>query len=262
MPRNAADDVLVRVEIAAPLSVVYGFFSDPEKLQRWLGAGSAIDLAPQGPVRIAYPNGDVAKGSVERAGPDRIVFTWGYENAANGMPPGSTTVDIELTPSEESTIVTLRHAGLTTPEQRRSHLMGWRFYMGVLAGAASDATMRDVAERAVDDYVSAWTETDARKRRSVLERVWRSDAIFKDSMGYVDGLEALDSYIGSAQRFMPGVNLVRNGPVSHSHGHVVFGWQLVGADGQGFGGGFNVGELTATGQFRSMIGFQRNQPFP
>ncbi len=257
MPKNAGSDVLVRVEIAAPPSIVYGFFSDPEKLKRWLGAGSAIDLAPSGSVRIAYPNGDVASGSVERAGPERIVFTWGYENSANGIAAGSTTVDIELTPTPKGTTVTLRHSGLATPDQRRSHLIGWRYYVGMLAAAASYSTMQDVAERAVDDYLRAWGETDDAKRRALLERVWTSDAVFKDAMGYVDGLEAFDAYIGNAQRFSSGLNLVRNGPLTHSHGHVAFDWKIVGPDGQAFASGFNVGELNASGQFLSMVGFQR-----
>ena len=257
MPRNAGSDVLVRVEIAAPASIVYGFFVDPEKLKRWLGAGSALDLVPNGTVRIAYANGDVAQGSVERATPERIVFSWGYENGAGGIQAGSTTVDIELLPTAEGTTVTLRHTGLTTPEQRRSHLAGWRYYMGVLAANASDAAMRDVADRAVDDYLGAWRETDEQKRRTLLARVWRSDAVFKDAMGYVDGREALDSYIGNAQRFMPGVSIVRDGPLTHSHGHVAFDWKLVGADGTTYGVGLNVGELSAAGQFRSMVGFQR-----
>ena len=257
MPRNADNDVLVRVEIAAPPSIVYSFFSDPEKLKRWLGAGSAIDLAPSGAVRIAYPNGDVASGVVERASAERIVFTWGYENGANGIQAGSTTVDIELTPSAAGTIVTLRHIGLATPEQRRSHLLGWRYYLGTLAAAASYAAMQSVAERAVDDYLGAWSETDDVKRRAILERVWRRDAVFKDPMGYVDGLEALDSYIGNVQRFSPGLSLARSGALTHSHGHVAFDWKIVGADGQTYGTGFNVGELDGAGQFRSMVGFQR-----
>jgi uncharacterized protein YndB with AHSA1/START domain len=258
MQKRESDDIMVRVEIAAPRAVVFEFFNDAARLATWMGQGARMECRPGGAVHIGYPNGDVAEGIVEEASENRIVFSWGYANSANGIAPNSTTVDIELTPTDAGTLVVLRHTGLGTAEQRRQHLTGWRYYMGALAAASSHAALGGLAEPAVDRYLAAWKESDAEKRRTLLESVWRNDGVFKDGMGYAEGLEALDSYIAGAQQFMPGVTLRRNSPVARAHGHVMFGWDMVGPDGQAYGAGWNVGELDINGRFSSIVGFARS----
>src|SRR5215203_393500 len=198
------NDVVVRVAIAAPPSVVYSFFADPERATRWLGESALMECVKGGAVRIAYPNGDVAVGSVETASQAKIVFSWGYENGVNGVDAGATTVTVELRPTRTGTTLTLRHSGLPTDEMRANHLAGWRYYIGTLAVVAGLGAMKTLAGPAVDAYVNAWSEVDSTKRSALLKSVWSPDGIFKDNMGYASGLEALDGYIANAQRFMPG----------------------------------------------------------
>jgi uncharacterized protein YndB with AHSA1/START domain len=64
----------------------------------------------------------------------RVVFTWGWEGSA--LPPGSTTVEITLTPAGNETIVRLRHTGLPAP-LADTHREGWEHFMGRLAIAAA-----------------------------------------------------------------------------------------------------------------------------
>jgi uncharacterized protein YndB with AHSA1/START domain len=42
-------------------------------------------------------------------------------------------VEITLTPDGPGTLLRLRHAGLPTDEERRSHNAGWNQYTGALA---------------------------------------------------------------------------------------------------------------------------------
>lgn len=59
-------------------------------------------------------------------------MTWGWENN-DAVPPGSTIVEITLTPDGPGTILHLRHSGLPTEEEKRSHQGGWNQYTGKLA---------------------------------------------------------------------------------------------------------------------------------
>jgi uncharacterized protein YndB with AHSA1/START domain len=59
-------------------------------------------------------------------------MTWGWENN-DAVPPGSTTVEITLTPEGAGTILRLRHLGLPTDKEKHSHNEGWKQYTGNLA---------------------------------------------------------------------------------------------------------------------------------
>ncbi len=50
---------------------------------------------------------------VEADFPTRIVFTWGYENTELGVEPGTTRVEVVLTPGGEGTDLCLVHSGIT-----------------------------------------------------------------------------------------------------------------------------------------------------
>ena len=63
--------------------------------------------------------------------PSPRVVDMGWENN-DAVPPGSTTVEITLTPDGSGTIFRLRHVGLPNEEERRSHLGGWNLYTGNL----------------------------------------------------------------------------------------------------------------------------------
>jgi len=69
----------------------------------------------------------------------RVVFTWGWEGGKEGsspVPPGSSTVEITLTPDGDGTIVRLVHRDLPEGE-RDKHAQGWELYLDRLAVVAS-----------------------------------------------------------------------------------------------------------------------------
>jgi hypothetical protein len=63
------------------------------------------------------------------------VFTWGWENEDALVPPGSSTVEVELVPEGESTLVRLTHRDLPA-DMRDQHAHGWIHYLGRLAVGA------------------------------------------------------------------------------------------------------------------------------
>jgi uncharacterized protein YndB with AHSA1/START domain len=66
----------------------------------------------------------------------RIAFTWGWEAPELGVPPGSTTVEIDLLPDGDGTILRLTHRNL--PGQALGlHRWGWEHYTARLAVAAA-----------------------------------------------------------------------------------------------------------------------------
>jgi uncharacterized protein YndB with AHSA1/START domain len=72
---------------------------------------------------------------VEIVPPERVVLSWGWEGHAT-VPPGSSTVEVTLTPEGDGTFVRLRHSGLDVESARR-HNAGWTHYLERLRIASS-----------------------------------------------------------------------------------------------------------------------------
>lgn len=128
-------DISIRIE-ARP-DTVFRFFVDPDRMCAWMGVSAEVDPTPGGRYRVDVTGGDVAVGQfVEIVPPERVVWTWGWEGSA-GLPPGSTTVEVTLTPDGDATVVHLRHSGLPDEDARDNHRKGWGHYTARLAVAAA-----------------------------------------------------------------------------------------------------------------------------
>jgi uncharacterized protein YndB with AHSA1/START domain len=140
---QATDQVSVvrEVEIDARPETVWEFLVDPEKALRWWGQAISFDARPGGAYTIEVTRTHTAKGEfVELDPPRRLVYTWGWVGGTPDqelVPPGSTTVEIELAPHGAGTLLRLTHSGLPTPEAAASHAEGWEHYLGRCALAAS-----------------------------------------------------------------------------------------------------------------------------
>jgi uncharacterized protein YndB with AHSA1/START domain len=131
-------DGVVRVErrIAAPPSAVYSYLTDSVQWARWQGDSAQIDAIPGGIFRVVMVNGAKAEGRfVQLVRDARVVFTWGWDGSPT-VPPGSSTVEIELTPDGDGTLVRLSHRGLP-PSDRPPHAVGWDHYLSRLAISAT-----------------------------------------------------------------------------------------------------------------------------
>lgn len=128
--------VSAEVRIEAPPERVFLFLTDPEKLVRWKGVDAALDPSPGGEYRVNVTRRNHAVGEyVVVDPPRRVVFTWGWEGD-DRLPPGSSTVEIELVPDGDGTLVRLTHSGL--PEGTdAAQLEGWEHFLPRLAIVAS-----------------------------------------------------------------------------------------------------------------------------
>jgi uncharacterized protein YndB with AHSA1/START domain len=133
-----SDPVVVERLVKAAPEAVFSFFTDARRWLRWQGVDATIEPRPGGAFRVNVQGDGYATGVVlEVDPPRRFVFTWGWEMADNPVPPGSTTVEIELLPDPAGTLVRLTHRDLpdsTIP----LHRQGWTHYVERLALVAAD----------------------------------------------------------------------------------------------------------------------------
>ncbi len=131
-----ADPIVVERWVGAPPEKVYGFLTTSEKWARWQGAGAEIDARPGGIFAMDMANGMRARGQFVELEEDRkVVFTWGWIDHP-GVPPGSTTVEIDLLPERGGTTIRLTHRGLS-PDELPIHRLGWDHYLPRLAVVAA-----------------------------------------------------------------------------------------------------------------------------
>jgi uncharacterized protein YndB with AHSA1/START domain len=132
-----AGEVTSEIVIGAPPETVFPYFTDPERMVRWMGTEAVMDARPGGAYRILVGGRYAAAGEfVELDPPNRVVFTWGWEGGEMSVAPGASTVEVTLTPEDDGTRVVLVHRDL--PEDSRApHAHGWEHYVQRLAIAAS-----------------------------------------------------------------------------------------------------------------------------
>jgi uncharacterized protein YndB with AHSA1/START domain len=124
------------LHINAPADLLYELLTDAEHLVRWMAPTAEIDARVGGTIRWTHVNGDSCAGQfVELVPARRIVFTYGWERADVGVPPGSTTVEVTLEPRGGGTELRLVHRGLAGP-MADAHAGGWDNYLGRLAAVA------------------------------------------------------------------------------------------------------------------------------
>ena len=129
--------VEVQIELAAPPEVVFAFLVDPERYARWQGTRAELDPRPGGIYRVWMDAETVAAGEyLEVSPPTRVAFTWGWEGS-DELPPGASTVEIDLQPDGDGTTLLLRHSGLPDGASAAMHEEGWRFFTSRLSAAAA-----------------------------------------------------------------------------------------------------------------------------
>lgn len=126
------------VRIAATPETIWSFWTDPARLTEWWGTEAEVLPEPGGLFRVVMERGPVMRGSfVELDPPERLVFTFGWEQNAPGEPlaPGSTRVEVTITPDGGETVVQLRHFEMPTTHAA-DHEEGWHHFVGECLPAA------------------------------------------------------------------------------------------------------------------------------
>jgi uncharacterized protein YndB with AHSA1/START domain len=130
------------ISIAAAPETVWEFFVDPAKLNRWMGIQAELEPHPGGVFRCEVLPGHVALGEfVELDPPHRLVFTWGWAQSGGDespVRPGSSTIEVELTPESDGTSLRFVHRDLPSAESTASHAHGWEHYLERLEVLGAD----------------------------------------------------------------------------------------------------------------------------
>ena len=136
---DAATDTTVyerTLAIDASPETVWEFLVDPEKLMRWKGINADLETQPGGIFRCEVIPGHIARGEyVEIDKPKKLVFTWGWDGSED-VPPGSSTIEIELASDGDGTSLRFVHKDLPNAEAIASHAHGWDHYLPRLETAA------------------------------------------------------------------------------------------------------------------------------
>ncbi|GII93770.1 SRPBCC family protein [Sinosporangium siamense] len=127
--------------IRARPETVWRHFTDPARLARWWGEAE-VDPRPGGELVVRMREGPrpIMRGRfVELVPHERIVFTFGWEATpgAPAIPPGTSRVEITLTPDGDGVRLTLRHSGLPFSLEGETG-EGWRHMLGRLGDEATE----------------------------------------------------------------------------------------------------------------------------
>ena len=241
------------VLIRARRETVFAFFTDSARFAAWWGAGSTVDGRPGGAIRIRYPNGATASGEVlEVRPPERVVFTYGYDDPAKPIPPGGSRVTVTLEETPDGTLLHLRH-DVGDAATRDAHVPGWRYQLAVFANVAAREAHAG-APAAIDRFFAAWSEPDPGRRAAELAAIAVPEVAFRDAWSCTSGIEDLGAHLAAVQLHRPGARLARDGEVRQCQGTALAGWVARGADGSELGRGTNVFDLAPDGRIARVVG--------
>ena len=123
--------IVIERLVKAPPERVYGYLTDSELWAKWQGFDAIIEASPGGIFRMQMANSLTARGQFLAVEPNRrVVFTWGWVDHP-GVPPGSTTVEIDLITEGDHTRIRLTHRDLA-PEEQPLHEKGWSHHLSRL----------------------------------------------------------------------------------------------------------------------------------
>ena len=267
--RIKSNAVHVSVNISAEPSTVWKFLSEGQRFASWIGAfagqgpmeGTRIDPRVGGEVRVAYPGGNFGVGMITAMeSGKRLAMSWGYEDVKQGLPVGSTQIEITLTPTSHGTLVQLTHTGLPSDVVRQGHLGGWKHYLSMLAREAAMAQHQAAAQKAFDTYFRAWIETDEAARLRILAESCEADVRLRTQFACTDGLQKLSEHIAGSLKHMAGFTLLAEGPVQTTHGYARVPWSVLAPGGNPMMRGINVAELSLSGKLASVVSFSDPKP--
>ena len=124
------------ITIAARPETVFRLLTDPSEYVRWKGKIAQLEPRPGGTFHVDFEDdkGTVDGRFVEVIPSRRVVFTWGWKGSPV-VPPGTSTVEIDLEPDGQGTRLRLVHRGL--PEGAlASHTEGWDYFLSRLTNVA------------------------------------------------------------------------------------------------------------------------------
>jgi uncharacterized protein YndB with AHSA1/START domain len=134
---ETGDSLGYDLRIEAPPELVWRYWTEPERLVRWMGKVATLEPTAGGAWRIDYGQGDVVAGRYVDVEPGRgATFTWGWETPDGRIEAGTVVIELEELDGGAATLLRLRHLGLDA-DSRRSHDEGWRYFLPRLVEATA-----------------------------------------------------------------------------------------------------------------------------
>lgn len=136
----------IRRVLKAPPELVFDVWTQPQHMLRWFSPAESytnpfieVDLRVGGSYRIAFLAPDGVQSIVggrylEIAKPDKLVFTWKWEDH-DRFGDHETTVSLDFIECEEGTELVMNHKGLPVGPMLEEHNWGWQGTLGRLEQA-------------------------------------------------------------------------------------------------------------------------------
>ena len=134
-------DLVKEIMIDATPETVFPFLVEADKHIEWDGTEAELDARPGGIYRVLVAGTYQSAGEfVEVVPNERVVYTFGWDQAGNPITPGSSRVEITLQAEGSKTRLKLVHSGLPD-DAVADHTSGWDNYVGRLAIVAAGGTV-------------------------------------------------------------------------------------------------------------------------
>jgi hypothetical protein len=115
------------------------------------------------------------------------------------------------------------------------------------------------AQTLVTRYLEAFNETNAGRRRELLEALYTPGCTYTDPQVELQGAEQIDGFIAQTHERFPGVSFTLGGPIDAHHNQARFNWHAGPADAPDAFVGFDV-IVAEDGRIRSVYGFMDVAP--
>jgi len=123
------------ITISARPETVFRLLTDPNEYVRWKGELAQLEPRAGGTFHVDFKEKGIVDGKYVEVIPSRrVVFTWGWKDNPV-VPPGSSTVEIDLEPDGSGTRLRLVHRGLPD-EAVPTHAEGWDYFLPRLVNVA------------------------------------------------------------------------------------------------------------------------------
>ncbi|MBP1967682.1 SRPBCC family protein [Paenibacillus aceris] len=137
MNQQAKDKLVKEIFIECRPETLFSFFTDADKMKRWMGQHVLLEPKLGGKFRIDLNGNDIALGEYMEIVPnEKVVLSWGWEKSKL-VPPGSSKVEFRLQAQDHGTLLILSHYDLPL-EEIESHVKGWTHFMKRLLASAGD----------------------------------------------------------------------------------------------------------------------------
>ncbi|ALX14944.1 polyketide cyclase [Burkholderia cepacia JBK9] len=112
----------------------------------------------------------------------------------------------------------------------------------------------------IDRYFDVWNESDAARRRALIDATYASDAAYRDPLMAGDGHAGIDTMIAAVQERFPAYRFRRTTDIDAFGQYLRFSWALVSPDGAAIVKGSDFGTVDASGRLASVTGFIDEMP--